>query len=85
MVTFPTKATTYMEEKGIPIQTCRCSSPGMPISKKAYLFADIQKKSEKTEDIQVLIPALGSHSTSLGSLAMRMSIVLSPFPSVCST
>ena len=34
MVTFPTTATTYMEQKGIPIQTCRCSSPGMPISEK---------------------------------------------------
>ena len=34
MVTFPTTATMYKEQKGIPIQTCRCSSPGMPISKK---------------------------------------------------
>ena len=35
VVIFPTTATTYMEQKGIPIQTCRCSSPGMPISEKA--------------------------------------------------
>ena len=33
-VTFPTTATTYMEQKGIPIQTCRYFSPGMPISEK---------------------------------------------------
>jgi hypothetical protein len=34
MVTFPTKATRYMELKGMESQMCRDSSLGMPVSQK---------------------------------------------------
>lgn len=43
---FPTRATTYIEQKGIDIQMCMSSRPGMPIRMKTLgLVKAVELKS----------------------------------------